>query len=62
VVGGVTSVPGALLGSLLLGVVENLGVWWLPAQYKDAIAFSFLFLFLLVRPYGLFGMNKGARL
>lgn len=62
VIGGVTSVPGALLGSLMLGIIENLGVWWLPAQYKDAIAFSFLFLFLLVRPYGLFGVNKGARL
>jgi len=49
------------LGSYLLGLVENLGIWYLPSGYKDAIAFVLLFLFLLVRPQGILGVNKGVR-
>jgi branched-subunit amino acid ABC-type transport system permease component len=55
VIGGMLSVPGAVLGSLLLGLVENIGIWWLPSGYKDAIAFAILFIFLLFRPQGLLG-------
>jgi len=55
VIGGMLSVPGAVLGSLLLGLVENIGIWWLPSGYKDAIAFALLFLFLLFRPQGILG-------
>ncbi len=55
VVGGMVSVPGAIMGSLILGLAENIGIWWLPSGYKDAIAFALLFIFLLVRPQGLFG-------
>lgn len=61
VIGGVGSVPGTLLGSYVLGFVENFGIWFLPSQFKDAIAFGFLLLFLLVRPYGILGINKGTR-
>lgn len=61
IIGGVTSVPGAVVGSLLLGIVENLGIWWLPSGWKDAIAFTLLFLFLLLRPSGIFGVSKGVR-
>jgi branched-chain amino acid transport system permease protein len=59
VIGGITSVPGAILGSFLLGIVENFGIWWLPSGYKDAISFMLLFLFLLFRPNGILGINKG---
>jgi branched-chain amino acid transport system permease protein len=59
VIGGVTFVPGAIIGSYLLGLVENLGILYLPSGYKDAIAFALLFIFLLVRPAGLFGIQKG---
>ena len=59
IIGGITSVPGAILGSFLLGIVENFGIWWLPSGYKDAIAFMLLFLFLLFRPNGILGINKG---
>ena len=59
IVGGVTSVPGSVLGSYLLGLVENYGIWYLPSGYKDAIAFVLLFIFLLFKPNGLFGINKG---
>ena len=54
VLGGLGSIPGAVLGGLLIGVVEAL----VPAQfsgYKDAVAFGILFVMLLVRPQGLLG-------
>jgi branched-subunit amino acid ABC-type transport system permease component len=55
VIGSLFSVPGAVLGALLLGIVENVGIWWLPSGYKDAIAFALLFAFLLFRPQGILG-------
>jgi len=61
VIGGVTSLPGSVLGSYLLGLVENFGIWYLPSGYKDAIAFTLLLLFLLVKPTGILGINKGVR-
>lgn len=61
VIGGITSVPGSLAGSLLLGFSENFGTLFLPSGYKDAIAFTLLFLFLLFRPQGIFGINKGVK-
>jgi branched-chain amino acid transport system permease protein len=57
VIGGITYVPGSILGSYILGVAENLGIVWLPSGYKDAIAFGLLFLFLLFKPNGLFGFG-----
>ncbi|MFH0906058.1 MAG: branched-chain amino acid ABC transporter permease [archaeon] len=58
IVGGVGSVPGAILGSFLLGFAENFGIWYLPSGYKDAIAFMLLFIFLLFRPQGILGIKK----
>jgi len=55
VIGGVSIVHGSVLGSLLLGLVENIGIWYLPSGYKDAIAFVLLFVFLLFRPQGILG-------
>jgi len=57
VIGSLASVPGSVLGSLILGLVENIGIWWLPSGYKDAIAFVLLFIFLLFRPSGLLGVK-----
>ncbi|MBH8553791.1 branched-chain amino acid ABC transporter permease [Nostocaceae cyanobacterium CENA357] len=54
VLGGLGSIPGAVLGGLLIGLVEAL----VPAEYsgyKDAVAFGILFIMLLVRPQGLLG-------
>jgi len=59
VIGGIGSVPGAILGSFLLGFAENFGIWFLPSGYKDAIAFLILFIFLLLRPQGILGIRKG---
>lgn len=61
IIGGVTSLPGAVLGSYILGLVENFGIWYLPSGYKGAIAFGLLFIFLIFRPTGILGINKGAR-
>lgn len=55
IVGGIGNVPAALVGGFLIGIVENIGIWFLPSGYKDAIAFIILLLFLLFRPKGLFG-------
>ncbi|MBU1136514.1 MAG: branched-chain amino acid ABC transporter permease [Nanoarchaeota archaeon] len=59
IIGGIGSVPGAILGAFLLGFAENFGIWYLPSGYKDAIAFVLLFLFLLFRPNGILGIKKG---
>jgi branched-chain amino acid transport system permease protein len=58
IIGGITSVPGAILGSFLLGLAENFGIWYLPSGYKDAISFAILFAFLLIRPQGILGTKN----
>ncbi len=58
IIGGIGSVPGAILGAFLLGFAENYGIWFLPSGYKDAIAFGILFIFLLARPQGILGRKK----
>ena len=55
VFGGIGSIPGALLGGIILGVVENLSKAYISSQLSDAIVFSLLFLILLVRPTGILG-------
>lgn len=56
IVGGVGNIYGGVLGALLLGFVENFGVWQIPGEWKDAIAFGLLIVFLLFRPKGI--LNK----
>ncbi len=53
IIGGFGSIPGAILGGLILGVGENLGAYMISATYKDAIAFVFLLIFLVIRPEGI---------
>jgi len=55
VIGGIGNVPGAVVGGLLLGLVEEFVVGYSSSSWRDAVAFSFLILVLLVRPSGLFG-------
>jgi branched-subunit amino acid ABC-type transport system permease component len=54
-IGGLGSVPGAVLGGLLLGVVEANSQWYFGPQIRDLVAYVVLFAFLLVRPGGLLG-------
>jgi len=55
IVGGIGSLPGALLGGLFLGIVENVGIWKIDAGWKDCIAFGVLIAFLVFRPRGIMG-------
>lgn len=58
VIGGIGSIPGAFLGGLLLGVLENLSKAYISSQLSDAIVFSVLIIMLLVRPQGLLGKKS----
>ncbi|MEA4898637.1 branched-chain amino acid ABC transporter permease [Bacillota bacterium Meth-B3] len=58
VVGGFGYLPGAILGGLLIGLVENFGSMILPSVYKDVVSFGLLILFLLFRPSGILGHKK----
>ncbi len=55
VLGGIGSIPGAMLGGVLLGVAETLAAAYISSEYKDIVAFTLLVLILLVRPTGLLG-------
>ncbi|ERL04306.1 putative high-affinity branched-chain amino acid ABC transporter, permease protein LivH [Mitsuokella sp. oral taxon 131 str. W9106] len=57
VLGGIGILPGAVVGGLILGVVEALVSGFLSSTFRDAAAFAILILVLLVRPTGLFGKN-----
>ena len=55
VFGGIGSIPGAMIGGLLLGVIEILGRTYISSQLSDAIVFGVLIVVLLVKPTGLLG-------
>ena len=57
VLGGIGSIPGAVIGGLLMGVSEYLVVGYVSSTYRDAIAFIILILVLLLKPAGLLGRN-----
>ncbi len=61
IIGGIGSIPGAVLGGLFLGIVENLGIWKIQAGWKDTIAFAILIIFLLFRPEGILGKKRKER-
>ena len=58
VLGGMGNVVGAVIGSLMIGLAENLGVWVIPPVWKDAIAYGILIIGLFIRPTGLFGKKE----
>ena len=55
VIGGIGSIPGAFIGGLILGVLENMSKAYISAQLSDAIVFSVLIVMLLVKPSGILG-------
>ncbi|MBM3392853.1 MAG: branched-chain amino acid ABC transporter permease [Betaproteobacteria bacterium] len=57
VVGGFGSIPGALVGGLIIGVVETLAGFYLPEGFKDVAAYIVVLIMLAVKPNGLFGEN-----
>ena len=61
VLGGFGSVPGAIAGGLIIGVVEALAGFYLPEGFKDVAAYVVLLAVLIVRPQGLFGVSTRRR-
>lgn len=55
VLGGIGSIPGAMLGALILGISESMTAAYFSSEYKDVVAFGLLVLILLFRPTGLLG-------
>jgi branched-chain amino acid transport system permease protein len=55
--GGMGSVPGAVVGGMIIGIAESVSTLFLPTDYRDSIAFAIMVLILLVRPRGLFGQR-----
>lgn len=58
ILGGVGSLPGAVVGGLLVGLSENLMLLWVSPGYKQSMSFGVLILVLLLRPQGLFGERR----
>lgn len=55
IIGGVGNIYGGVLGAFFLGFIENFGIWKISGEWKDAISFAVLILFLLLRPQGIMG-------
>jgi branched-chain amino acid transport system permease protein len=58
VLGGIGSIPGAVLGSFILGWTESLGTGYISSDYEDAFAFVILILILILKPAGVLGKNQ----
>ena len=58
VLGGIGSIPGAMLGGIILGIIESLSKAYISTQLADAIVFGVLVIVLLVKPSGLLGKKK----
>jgi len=62
VLGGIGSIPGAMLGGLLLGLLESFGAYSLSSEWQDVFAFGLLILILILRPNGLLGKSEIERM
>ena len=61
VVGGIGNVRGAMLGGLVIGLIEFFGVAYLSSEYRDVYVFSILILVLLARPTGILGRSTAEK-
>ena len=61
VVGGFGSLPGAIVGGLIIGIVESLSGFYLPEGFKDTAAYIVVLIMLMVKPNGLFGERQGKK-
>ena len=62
ILGGIGNIPGAMLGGMILGIVETLGSGYISPQWKDVIAYLILILILIFRPTGLLGERVAEKL
>jgi branched-chain amino acid transport system permease protein len=58
IIGGLGSLPGAVLAGMLIGVIEAIGSFYLTASYATAMVFTLLMLMLLLRPSGIMGSSR----
>ena len=58
VLGGMGSIPGAVVAAIILGLVESLGSIYISGAYRDVFAFMVLIGVLMFRPHGLFGQKE----
>ena len=61
VIGGLQSIPGAIIGGLLVGIIEQLGSGYISPKARDILIYAPLLMVLLVRPWGLFGQRELGR-
>jgi branched-chain amino acid transport system permease protein len=62
VIGGIGNLYGAMLGGLLLGLLESFGAAWFGGEWRDVFSFAFLILFLTFKPTGLLGARVVERM
>lgn len=62
ILGGIGNIPGAMVGGMILGIVETLGAGYVSPQWKDVIAYVILILILIFRPTGLLGERVAEKL
>ncbi|MDE1950222.1 MAG: branched-chain amino acid ABC transporter permease, partial [Burkholderiales bacterium] len=61
VIGGMQSIPGAIVGGLLVGLIEQLASFYISPKSSDIVIYGILLLILMVRPWGLFGQRELGR-
>lgn len=61
VLGGLGNVFGAIVGAFIIGIAENLGVWFIPPVWKDTIAYAVLIAIIFLKPSGIFGKKEEAQ-
>lgn len=61
VIGGMQSIPGAIVGGLLVGVIEQFAASYISPKSSDIVIYALLLLILLVRPWGIFGQRELGR-
>jgi branched-chain amino acid transport system permease protein len=61
VIGGMQSIPGAIVGGLLVGIIEQLAASYISPKSSDIVIYTLLLLILMVRPWGLFGQRELGR-
>ena len=61
VVGGIGSIPGAMIGGIVIGLCEAFSLSYISTKYSDLIVFGILILTMLVRPTGIFGRRRCRR-
>ena len=61
ILGGWGSIPGAIIGGMLLGVIDNVAPLYLPSQIKNIVPFMIIFIVLIIRPKGIMGVERFIR-